>query len=61
MCTCVFVLPCVSATISRSFVPILDACGNSFSSAPGVRPLPQVVPVPDLLPSIPASQQDISR
>ena len=38
MCTCVFVLPCVIATIPRSFVPILDACGNSFPSAPGVRP-----------------------
>ena len=52
MCTCVFVLPCVIATIPRSFVPILDACGNSFPSAPGVRPsqlsfdpLPQDVPV----------------
>ena len=52
MCTCVFVLPCVIATIPRSFVPILDACGTAFPSAPGVRPsqlsfdpLPQDVPV----------------
>ena len=51
MYVCV-VLPCVIATIPRSFVPILDACGNSFPSAPGVRPsqlsfdpLPQDVPV----------------
>lgn len=61
MCTCVFVLPCVIATIPRSFVPILDACGNSFPSAPGVRPRSSPsthclrTSPSDLLPSIPAS------